>query len=243
MGIGQDPEPQLKGGRMLIVSPFVSEGGLRTLDTHRQRVDLVSRAESLDQLPATSLGPRLRLSTFDVASDPAAPESDPAPVGIVDTQLSGLHAKLTVSEYRRSAYARIGSQNATEAAFTRNVEAMVMLHGRIDVLGIDKTLSGLGDLLVDHEPQPPAEADPDLALDRMLTGLLTRTAATPVRIRVQPAGDHFRLCVSVDSREVEPLPTGVSIEWAPATSPGILSAWPPGPPASPTVLEGSTWPT
>ncbi|GAA3881556.1 phospholipase D family protein [Tessaracoccus defluvii] len=236
-GLGEDPEPQLKGGRMLVVSPFVSEGGLRKLGALRRPSHLISRAETLDQLPSTALGPRLHLTSFDASTGLTEPDDDGTAGSHAGEQLTGLHAKLTVVEYWGSAYARIGSQNATDAGLTRNVEAMVTLRGRIDTLGIDATVSALGDLLIDHEQQPLPEPDPHAELDRMLDRALATVAATPVRIRTEPMAEGFRLLVGADP-SVPGASPDVTLDWAPVTVEGQRRAWPPGPHSAPTVVEG-----
>ena len=84
-----------------------------------------------------------------------------------DYPLSGLHAKLFVSEFHHSARMWTGSANATNAAFSGNVEFLVELQGARSACGIDAVLEGrtggakLRDLLQTYEPPdaPPPETD------------------------------------------------------------------------------------
>ncbi len=64
------------------------------------------------------------------------PESDTEAV-----QLSDLHAKLYVSESGWDAHIWTGSANATDAAFTRNVELLVELVGPRKRFGIDALMA------------------------------------------------------------------------------------------------------
>ncbi len=54
--------------------------------------------------------------------------------------LSGLHAKLFVSEYHHRARLWTGSANATNAAFGGNVEFLVELQGARSACGVDAVL-------------------------------------------------------------------------------------------------------
>ena len=60
-------------------------------------------------------------------------------------ELSGLHAKLFIGESGDRATWIVGSANATTAAFTKNVEFMITLHGDRYQIGIDRLLGQAGD--------------------------------------------------------------------------------------------------
>ena len=57
-------------------------------------------------------------------------------------QLSGLHAKCYVSDVGSNTLIWSGSANATDAAFSRNVEFLVQLSGPKNVCGVDRLLTG-----------------------------------------------------------------------------------------------------
>ena len=59
-----------------------------------------------------------------------------------DYPLSGLHTKLFVSEFDHSARLWTGSANATNAAFSGNVEFLVELQGARSACGVDAVLEG-----------------------------------------------------------------------------------------------------
>src|SRR5690606_15462630 len=104
--------------------------------------------------------------------------------------LSGLHAKLFVAEAGQTAWLFVGSANATDAAFSGNVEFVVALIGSRNRCGVDAVLGqgrgGIGDLL---RPYSLAGEDPeDDPLERELQGRLDAArhtlAAAPLFVRV-----------------------------------------------------------
>jgi hypothetical protein len=160
--------------RLLVISPFLSPGLLARLHAPGARDFLVSRGETLDALGDTDLA--LFEETFVLSQ--AAAGDDEAVVGQVsaedeelaerpDFPLSGLHAKLYVSEYHHMARVWTGSANATSAAFGGNVEFLVELQGSRTAAGVDAVLQGQGgrvkllDLLETYEPsgEPPPETE------------------------------------------------------------------------------------
>jgi hypothetical protein len=136
--------------RMLVVSPFLTNGFLNEKIGQGQDHILISRIDSVDDL---SLHCRKQFKEIYVLDDDAdievkqlslddtTVESDTQAAMPVDTELSGLHAKLFVLEDRSFATWLIGSANATDAAFRgRNVEFMIELKGRNYAVGIAKIL-------------------------------------------------------------------------------------------------------
>lgn len=146
---------------LLVMAPFLSE---RWLDRHvrrRPRAVLVSRDDSLLPLPEEL---RQRFDPCYVLAEEATPEADVESQGDEDVLLDGLHAKLFLMDDGWTARLWTGSANATEAAFSLNVEFLVELAGKKGALGIDALLAeapqgtAFRDLL---EPwSPPAEAPP-----------------------------------------------------------------------------------
>jgi len=162
---GQRPAPDFSGRRHLVVSPFLEAGGLEQVSRSGRDTTVVSRAESFDALPPTALaGP---LSPFLLSAvSPAAeseddgvePEELPPPA-----LLDGLHAKLYVVERGWRSHVFVGSANATDAAFSRNVELLVEMEAKASRLGIAAFLSsegGLGALLEPYDAVGGAAPDP-----------------------------------------------------------------------------------
>ncbi len=173
--------------KMLVVSPFLDEQFPRHLDGHND-VTIVSRAETLDRIDPDVLATFKAIYTL---RQDALPEEDDQPVvdagaslekhgspaGTTLTgdvaasgeleMLSGLHAKLYVSDRGWEASVWTGSANATGAALQRNVEFLVELQGKRSVCGVDSVLResapkeppGLLDLLEKYEPGEPNQAD------------------------------------------------------------------------------------
>ena len=124
---------QHNGRKLLVVAPFVTKGFVDALDAGAVAATLVSKEETLDalgeSLPAAWLDEnKPRVWSFPGLEDRA------------ESPLSGLHAKLWVGDDGYKAYVWLGSANATEAAFERNVECLLQVSGKKSVLGIDTLL-------------------------------------------------------------------------------------------------------
>jgi len=117
--------------RMLIISPFLSKGRLDHLLTIGKECILVSRLDSLQNISPECLGKFS--SRFSLKDD--------AVLGIEDS-LDGLHAKLYAADSGSEGRIWTGSANATEAAFSKNVEFLVELKGKKNICGIDALLNG-----------------------------------------------------------------------------------------------------
>jgi len=144
-------------GRMLIISPFVSDAGLQRLVADRQQTLLVSRPESLEQ-------PGCRFDNFaktfvlssGTEDEQLAPEAESTGIDLT----RGLHAKCYVIDAGWKAHVFTGSANATGPAFNENVEFLVELVGPKSRFGIEALFSReegktcLGDMLEEFEPQP-----------------------------------------------------------------------------------------
>lgn len=155
MGI-DNKKPNPFSGRidkMLIVSPFLTEGCLDRLASLGKECALVSRLDSLQKVSADCL--RRFSEVFCLkedaiseqdGSDPANPEQ--ALTHIEDDQafpednLNDLHAKLYVADAGSEGRIWTGSANATDAAFSKNVEFLVELRGKKKYCGIDAVLNG-----------------------------------------------------------------------------------------------------
>ena len=181
----------VEGRRHLAVSPFVNDAGVGLL-AGGESITVVSRAEELDRLdPATLEGLDTRvidaMAGIDESDHPTG--EDAKPHGL----LGQLHAKMFVIEpwgRAQKAHVLIGSANATDAAFTRNVEFLVELRGPRKHLGIDAFLgpnAEFATLLAEYEPVGGVEEDPKAEEERRLENALRAVAEIPHRVLVEPS--------------------------------------------------------
>lgn len=190
-GIGgyQHPIPETPK-RLLVVSPFLSDGWLKK-GVHQKfppDTTLVSRTDSLDALSEKTyrelinFGVKL-FSVTDTAESPEIDEEQSSHSLSLTERFSGLHAKIfAVEQGLRGLQLWTGSANATEAAFSGyNVEFMVGLRWPRKHKGIETLLgepqdtgtarrhgaATLADLLVPYE-RVSHEEDPAAATRRLL---------------------------------------------------------------------------
>jgi hypothetical protein len=121
--------------RMLVVSPFVTQGTLGRLTKGHRGSILVSRPETLDTLGKTAtkhLSERLVLSpeASNPAHDEVGTDRTDSIAESAGHRLEGLHAKTYVADAGWRARVWTGSANATDAAFHGNVEFLVELGGK-----------------------------------------------------------------------------------------------------------------
>lgn len=223
--------------RMLVVSPFVSDGALDRLSREANAEILVSRLESLDALQRY---PTEGLEEVYVMNPAAVPEEE---TGTAESSaLSGLHAKLYVADAGWNARVWTGSANATNAAFERNVEFLVELRGKKSRVGIDRVLgqgtgsdgddganavAGLSSLL---QPYVRGKREPeDLELARLeglaedaRRALATATwAAEAARLPGEP--ERFELRLSLARPPSPELAAGVAVSCRPVTLPSLAT--------------------
>ncbi|MFN0150832.1 MAG: phospholipase D family protein [bacterium] len=163
MGLPGNRRRPLRGdvNRLLVISPFISEGPLTEMSGRAQESILVSRAEMLDRLATPCLA---RFAKIYALSSTAAPEDQESGEDepITEPPLSGLHAKLYITESGWKATVWTGSANATTAAFRDNVEFLVEMVGPKKTFGIDAALAreqgqaGFGNLLEEYTPASTA---------------------------------------------------------------------------------------
>lgn len=179
---GVSPDVDFAGYRHLVVSPFLTDGGLEIVAPGQSDLRVVSRPEELDRLaPDTAAA----LSSF-VVSGVAGITDDAAPHGLGTGQiLSGLHAKLYVAERARVSHVFLGSANATDAAFRGNVEFLVELIASQARMGVEAFVgqdAPFRAMLEDYKAlggQPP---DPEDEAKRELAELLRSIAAVPYMV-------------------------------------------------------------
>jgi hypothetical protein len=150
--------------RLLVVSPFVTDGFLDSVRHVSENGILISRREELEKLDPKRLKPFGAVYAF--TDDEAEEEEHADATPEVDTPLAGLHAKLYVLEAGRYAKLLTGSANATTAAFSGNVEILAMLVGPRSKCGIDALLreakgqSSLRSFLEEFVPGERSKEDP-----------------------------------------------------------------------------------
>ena len=192
--------------RLLIVSPFVTAGRLEALGSKEHGKDhiLVSRLEELERIPAAALARFAEVHVLDDAAD-SFEEDDDDEDGLDDAeaagralpQARGLHAKLYVADDGAKAHVWTGSANASDAAFTTNVEFLVQLVGARSRFGVDATLNGppgregagLRALLQRFVPpaQPVASTDEEIAVEDLLQAANLAIARAAWIARVSPS--------------------------------------------------------
>lgn len=221
--------PDLHGQRALVVSPFLSDDGLRMLRGGvRTDTYLVSRAESLDRLAPAALDAKLSTYVLDDAStysydDESGDEIQSAvPPG---ERLSGLHAKAIVIDRLDGAHVFLGSANATHAAWQSNVEVMVEFVGPIPRVGVQATLDAFGDLKEEYQTEGGHEPDEREDAERRLEAFVRSLAGTRLAARVL-AGEPHSLRVWADDSFVSALGRreDVFVRWHLLTRPDLGSS-------------------
>lgn len=184
--------------RLAVISPFVSEEGLRALaDSTNHAVALISRPEELDKLAGSTRQLFQQHLVLREALESENGEDTPAGVSV----LRGLHAKVYVANNGWDTSIFLGSANATKAAIVDciNVELLAGLTGKKSkVKGIDELLSaqGLGNALELYSPgEPPVEeAEVVAARERLeeARGVLSKAA---LRISCHGEKDDWQLTI------------------------------------------------
>jgi hypothetical protein len=169
--------------KSLVVSPFLTAETLKRLTDNGKENVVISRSDTLDALPLRAFESIKKNTTFYVLNDAAErPEGfteDHADLtDLKDFEdLSGLHAKLIITENGLRATVYTGSANATHPAFSgKNIEFMVVLSGQRRHIGIKRFLgdenlkTSFMNLLVQYErsPNPPVENETRKKLEEIL---------------------------------------------------------------------------
>ena len=175
--------------KALIVSPFISTPVVRDFLDHTGETHLVSRAESLQELPQETL--QRCKSVWFLAPELADESNDEIP-SEKDEVLDGLHAKLFVIDRGWDASIFSGSFNATIHALQHNVEFMVELVGKKSRFGVDQFLrqvkgeTNFADLLKAYDVNAPSVPADTTArqLDDLLQAVKRAIAAAGPRLVV-----------------------------------------------------------
>lgn len=141
------------GREKLVISPFLDDTMLgRLRDPWTDNLYIYSRGDQLDLLNEKTVGDtRTSFKAFDELGIPESSESGQSNVdefGIqrVADDLTGLHAKAYFCDFDHYTYMLLGSANATEAGFTRNVEFLLEMRGAKKRLGVQRIRESLRDV-------------------------------------------------------------------------------------------------
>jgi hypothetical protein len=176
--------------RMLVVSPFLTQGTVSALTRKRRGSILLSRPESLDRLGSKALAhltETLVLSSdASAGADEAAGEASSEIAG-PDHRLVGLHAKTYVADAGAVGRIWTGSANATDAAFHGNVEFLVEMTGRNRDCGLQAVIGDRTDRLalrkLVEEYVPPTTDPLPLTEDEKLEARLDEIRRVIGRLR------------------------------------------------------------
>jgi hypothetical protein len=214
---GVPPSADFSGYRHLVIAPFLTDEGLAIITPGSPEVSVVSRAEDLDRL-----GPEtVSAITAYVVSSIAGLDEDSAGDDGAGQILTGLHAKLFVTERSRRAHVFLGSANATRAALTGNVEFLVELVGGATRLGVATFLgpdAPFGGLLEPYVTAGGAAPDPADEARRKLDDLLRDVAAVPHTVTVQTSSAEYVLAVTTG--QALPVRAGFKLAMELLTRPG-----------------------
>ncbi|MGY1709113.1 phospholipase D family protein [Geodermatophilus sp. SYSU D00758] len=225
LGLGKRlPDDFFVGDNHVVISPFCNPQGLTTVTAGRPAT-VVSRQESLDALPEAVVQ-----SCKPFVLDPLTSEVEDAGDGAAPTAtgLTGLHAKCYVLTYNRRAWIRVGSPNATDAAFGGNVEVLVSLVGSARKLGVAAVTADDGPLrsiLADYTRQP---AVPDDDTEQRLDHLLIDLASQPFTATVRPDGERY--LVELEGPVISSAPVGTRLAVGLVTVPELAAEAPIGQP-------------
>lgn len=204
IGIPNHKEFPIKNNywRILVVSPFSTDGMLGRLAANKKENILISRDDSLNDMSPETLDKFKKIYFMDdnaykvdeIGEEMLAGKSKKENE---DTELSGLHAKLYLTESGWDATLWTGSANATNAAFDDfNVEFLVELRGKKSKVGIDKFLAqrkgvtSITDLLIEYEPAEGSISEREKAkkeLERKLDSIRRQISNLNLRIVVVPS--------------------------------------------------------
>ncbi|MGE2718460.1 phospholipase D family protein [Mycolicibacterium celeriflavum] len=184
--IGTPIRELFDGTRHGIISPFLSDGGIRRILPQRsESVIILALREQLDRLDSATLERVEALILDDAANDgDVEDDGERAKPELLTTPraepLVGLHAKAYVVDRQSGSHLFVGSANATEAAFGGNVEMLVEFEGPYTKLGVLALLgetSPLRALTIPFEPVGNAEVSDDELADYELEQTLRALAA------------------------------------------------------------------
>jgi hypothetical protein len=181
--------------KALIISPFLTPSVVCDFLDHTDETHVVSRPESLQELPSETLR---RLKSVSFLSPELSEETDDEVATLERHEvLEGLHAKLFVIDRGWDASVFSGSFNATAHALQHNVEFMVELVGKKSRFGVEQFLrqvkgeSTFADLLKDYDRNaiPLATDTVSQKLDDVIHAVKRALTAAGPRLVVTTAGE------------------------------------------------------
>jgi len=200
---GRRSSVDFAGTRHLVISPFITDEGLRGVaPSGSSSLQVVSRVDDLEKLAPETLAGVTAAFILDDAAALGGDEEDDGPEAesmTVRGVLAGLHAKTYVIEYDRAARVLVGSANATGAAFNGNIEFLLEMKGSKSKLGIDTFVgdsAAFRQILVPYQPEGGAVETSDEEADRALDAALREVAVARFRCTVEAVGDQYDLHVS-----------------------------------------------
>lgn len=142
-----------QGRDKLVISPFLDDRLIgRLQDRWTENLYVYSRGDQLDLLnEKTVADTRTSFKAFGELGIPESADSglsdtDESGIQRVADDLTGLHAKAYFCDYDHFTYALLGSANATEAGFTKNVEFLLEMRGAKKRLGVQRIRESLKDV-------------------------------------------------------------------------------------------------
>lgn len=214
LGIGRQASIDFSHDRAVVVSPFSNDQGLGLvgLGNSKHQSILIGRQEDLDQLPEASL----EGSEVFVLSPMAELELEE---GVESSGLSGLHAKAYVLDSGTRTRLILGSANATDAAFSGNVEFLVELSGRRSRIGVEKFAGAESPFRTYLEPYTRGAHDEADDAEWELKELVRDIASISMKAHVSKSGAEY--AVQLRSDAPVPVRPGVTTTFALLTRPGI----------------------
>ena len=204
------PFDERRSDRLLVVSPFLSFGCLNRLDNEGCENVIISRSDSLESLSLQRLRHFSQFYSLNTSAE-AEPDGENATDTAPQSPLLGLHAKLYVVDQGWNSVVLTGSANATDAAFSRNVEFLTELVGKKSRVGIEALLSKekgqlkFIDLLQEFTPGEPTKPDSvKERLERAVEDTARAIAQVALEARVEPGVNPeefaLRLCLPPTAR-------------------------------------------
>lgn len=191
-----------EGGRLVVVSPFLTKGFLDRVTEGRRAVALVSRAEEMAKLGKLGTGMFETRYALSATAEGEPPEEEAEEDAGVDT-LAGLHAKLYLLDTGESATVWVGSANATTAAFRDNVEFLAELKGPSRKIGIkaflaegEKEAPGFLKLLSVYEPPEEGEGEGDTAAEALADEVRRGLVSADLVARVVEEGGGYGVVIA-----------------------------------------------
>lgn len=184
--------------RLLVISPFLDATTINRLPEASDR-SIVARAESFDRVGARGLE---SFDTFVLQAPAESEDSDEpsdarerTPEPLLEPTV-GLHAKVFVWDEGATSHTLTGSANATQAAFTRNIEASVLLTGKRSACGVNAILDdpslSLRSVLQAYAPANDGPADVvELAAELDLQAFHIALASADATLTVDGRDDGY----------------------------------------------------